>query len=410
MTEDSRTDVGSDEYEPWMYPEPIQDLEAWVQDNWEWFDPIHAHATIWPDRPYQPDIDILVAGCGSSQAAVFALTNRAATVTAIDTDQAALDHAQSLKDTYGLSNLELYRLPIDEAGTLRRDFDLIVSTGALNTLRKPAAGMKALGGCLREHGALGVMLYAKYGRIGIEMLQSAFSGLGLGPNEASVEKVRETISALPSEHPVQNFFKIAPASAQSDVALANVFLRGRERSFTVAECIDLVDSAGLVFQGWLLNAPYYPHDWFRPGSAMDRAINAMPDTELWSVVESLHVLNASHFFLACRPDRPKKSYIVDFSPADSLDYVPLMRMRCGIDGQEIFRPNWRTGITPAQSSFVRRIDGDLTIREIVEQVMQSGELPRASKIELEEFGCKFFEALWRLDFIAISLAAPGQVG
>ena len=410
MTEDSRIDVGSDEYAPWLYPEPIQDLEAWVQNNWEWFDPVHAHATIWPDRPYRPDLDILVAGCGSSQAAVFALTNRDATVTAIDTDQAALDHAQSLKDTYGLSNLELHRLPIDEAGTLRRDFDLIVSTGALNTIPKPAAGMKALGGCLREDGALGVMLYAKYGRIGIEMLQSAFHDLGLGPNEASVEMVRETISALPLEHPVQNFFKIAPASAQSDVALANVFLRGRERSFTVDECIDLVDSAGLVFQGWLLNAPYYPHDWFRPGSAMDRAINAMPDTELWSVVESLHVLNASHFFLACRPDRPKKSYIVDFSPADSLDYVPLMRMRCGIDGQEIFRPNWRTGITPAQSSFIRRIDGGYTIREIVEQVSQSGELPRASKVELQEFCCKFFEALWRLDFIAISLAAPGQFG
>ena len=410
MTEDSRTDVGSGEYEPWMYPEPIEDLEAWVENNWEWFDPVHAHAIIWPDRPYRPDLDILIAGCGTSQAAVFALTNRAATVTAIDTDQAALDYAQSLKDKYGLSNLELYRLPVEEAGTLRRDFDLIVSTGALNGLKKPKAAMEALGGCLRRDGALGVMLYAKYGRIGIEMLQSAFSGLGLQPNEASVQKVRETISALPLEHPVQNFFKIAPVSAQSDVALANVFLRGRERSFTVDECIDLVDAAGLAFQGWLLNAPYYPHDWFRPGSAMDRAINALPDNKLGPVVESLHVLNASHFFLACRSDRPKKSYTIDFSPADSPDYVPLMRMRCGVDGQEIFRPNWRTGITPAQLSFVKRVDGGNTIREIAEQVAESGELPRATKIELEEFGAKFFEALWRLDFIAISLKAPSQRG
>ena len=117
--------------------------------------------------------------------------------------------------------------------------------------------MKALKGCLRRDGALGVTLDAKYGRMGIEMLQSAFRNLGMGQDHASVQMVKEVITALPTEHPVHNYFKIAPVSAQSDAALADTFLHGPERNYSVDECIDLVTSAGLAFQGWFIKAPDY---------------------------------------------------------------------------------------------------------------------------------------------------------
>lgn len=344
----------------------------------------------------------MVAGCGANQAAVFAFTNRAAKVVAVDTSQPALDHQQFLKDKYGLWNLELHQLRLQEVRKLRRDFDLIVTTGVLHHLPDAAAGMRALGACLRPDGALGVMLNAKYGRIGIEMLQLAFRNIGLGPDDESVQKVREIISALPPEHPVHNYFKMAPVSAQTDAALASVFLNGHERSFTVDESLDLVDSAGLVFQGWLINAPYYPHDWFSPGGSLDRAMNALPEAKLWSVIEELHVLNACHYFIACRPDRPKKSYKIDFSAADALDYVPRMRMRCGLDGEEIYRPNWRTALTPAQFQFVQQVDGRRTIRQIAKSLAQSKGAPRTNAAELEEFGRKLFESLWRLDFVAMT--------
>lgn len=410
MTQDLRTELFVPRYASWRYPEPIQDLEAWTEDNWDWFDPFHAHPVLWPDREYKDNLDILVAGCGANQAAVFAFTNRAAKVVAVDISQPALDHGQFLKDKYGLWNLELHQLRLEEVRKLRRDFDLIVATGVLHHLPDVAAGMKALGACLRPDGALGVMLNAKYGRIGIEMLQLAFSNLGLGPDDESVQKVREIISALPPEHPVHNYFKMAPVSAQTDAALASVFLNGHERSFTVDESFDLVDSAGLVFQGWLINAPYYPHDWFSPGGSLDRAMNTLPEAKLWSVIEELHVLNACHYFIACRPDRPEKSYKVDFSAADALDYVPRMRMRCGLDGEEIYRPNWRTGLTPAQFQFVQEVDGRRTIRQIAKRLAQSKGSPRASAAELEEFGRKLFESLWRLDFVAMTRNAKPADG
>lgn len=399
MNEDPNTDTGSRRYE--RYPEPIRDLEAWTESNWEWFDPAHAHSTLWPDRDYRPDLDILIAGSGTNQAAVFAYTNRSANVVAVDISQSSLNHLQYLKDKHELWNLELHRLPIEEVSTLRRNFDLIVSTDVLHLLPDPVAGMKALQGCLRRDGVVGVMLHAKYGRMGIEMLQSAFRDLRIGQDDAAVQMVKEVITALPTEHPVHNYFKVAPVSAQSDAALADTFLNGPERNYSVDECIDLVTSAGLAFQGWFIKAPYYSHDWFRPGSSLQQAVGALPEAELWSVVERLHVMNASHFFMACRSDRPKESYEINFSTPECLEYVPKLRMRCGMEGQEIFRPNWRTTVTPAQIRFLQHVDGRCTIRQIADRLAKSGEPLGVG--DLEEFGRRLFESLWLLDFAAMTL-------
>ena len=50
----------------WTYPEPIQNLETFLANNWQWFDPSHAHRILWPDRPQNPELDILIAGCGAT--------------------------------------------------------------------------------------------------------------------------------------------------------------------------------------------------------------------------------------------------------------------------------------------------------------------------------------------------------
>jgi hypothetical protein len=112
--------------------------------------------------------------------------------------------------------------------------------------------------------------------------------------------------------------------------------------------------------------------------------------------------------MACRPDRPKESYTIDFSTEDSLDYVPLFRLRCGLSGTEIFRPDWRTSLNAAQLPFVQHIDGRRTIREITARVAQGGETQRANVADLENSGRKLFQSLWRLDFLAMGLNADSH--
>jgi hypothetical protein len=236
------------------------------------------------------------------------------------------------------------------------------------------------------------------------MLQSVFRELGLRQDDASVEMVRETMSLLPADHPVQSYLKMEGGELRYDGAVVDTFLHGRDRSYTVDDCIDLVTAAGLVFQGWLLNAAYYPHDWFAPGTELNRAVNALPERELWSVMERINTFGACHFFMACRPERPKESYTIDFSTQDCLDYVPQMRMRCGLSGGEIYRPDWRIELSRTQLPFVQDVDGRRTIRAIVERVAHGPELRRAASTDLETFARRLFQSLWRLDFLAMALA------
>ncbi|MDT5170203.1 MAG: hypothetical protein QOD02_3534 [Mycobacterium sp.] len=109
---DPRDDVVARQYQRWVYPPPIHDLDEWNATNFDWMDPVHAHRIYWPDREYPADLDILVAGCGANQAAYFAFTNPSAKIVAIDVSQPSLDHLQYLKDKHGLRNVELHLLPI----------------------------------------------------------------------------------------------------------------------------------------------------------------------------------------------------------------------------------------------------------------------------------------------------------
>ena len=402
MTDDPRAGAMARQYSRWGYPPPIEDLEGWLQTNWEWFDPSHSHRIFWPDRDYEPDLDILVAGCGTNQAAVFAFTNRDARVVAIDISQSSLDHQRHLKDKYGLGNLTVHHLPVEEAPTLGLDFDLVVSTGVLHHLEDPSAGMSALAACARRDAALGVMVYAKYGRLGVEMLASVFRDLGLPQSDSSIAVVQEALALVPEKHPVRTYLALA-RDLNSDAGIVDTFLHSRERSYTVGECLDLVSSAGLVFQSWLFNAPYHLHDLSVPHTEMSSALRALPAPLHWSVMERLYPSNACHFFIACRPERPKATYAIDFSSDAFLDYVPELRKGCGLSGSELFRSDWRTLLDPAQLAFVQHVDGSRPIREIAVAVGGTQPFARTSLAERERFGHELFRALWRRDLLAMAL-------
>ena len=404
MTDSPRADVVAQQYQKWQYPEPIQNLETWLTNNWQWFDPSHAHRVLWPDRPYEPDMDILIAGCGTNQAAVFAYTNRAAKVVAVDVSEPSLDHNRYLRDKYGLKNLELHLLPVEEVPTLDQQFDLIVSTGVLHHLAEPEVGMRALGECLRTDGVAAIMLYARYGRAGVELMQAIFRELGLRQDEESLKMVKKAVASLASTHPLQSYISIAP-DLRFDAGMVDTFLHGRDRSYTVGDCIDLVTSAGLVFGDWLLKTSYYPPTLTDPDNEFYSAINGLPEPAMWAAMERIKTLNACHFFTACRPERPESSYRVDFSAPAALDYVPLMRLRCGIRGQEIYRPGWTLRLDPTHLALAQAVDGERSIREITDRVAASGVLAREDQQNVADIALDLFEGLWRMDFIAVDLSA-----
>jgi len=168
-----------------------------------------------------------------------------------------------------------------------------------------------------------------------------------------------------STRPIQSYLKIA-YDQRDDAALVDTFLHHRARSYTVDECLDFVAAAGL-----------------------QPAVDALPENKIWSVMERVQTLNGCHFFMACRPERPKSSYVIDFSAPEAFDYVPLMRLRRGVDGDEAFWPAGRVRLNPTQLAFMRGVDDHRRIRAIA--------------ADLESFGRNLFRSLWRLDLVAVAL-------
>ena len=404
MSTDPLGDAVSRQYETWVYPAPIQDLQAWLQGSWQWFDPSHAHRLMWPDRDYRPDMDILVAGCGTNQAAVIAFTNPSARVVAIDVSAASLDHHRWLKDRYALDNLELHRLPIEEVASLGQDFDLIITTGVLHHMADPAGGMRALAECLRVDGVLAVMLYANYGRIGVHMMQSVFKDLGLAQDERSLAVVRDAIAQLGPLHPLASYLQIAP-DLGDDAGLVDTFLHGREQAYSIDECRELVASAGLAFQDLFLKSSYYPPS--PPAGEFMSSVAALPREQQWSIMQRINASNACHYFLACRPDRPVESYTIDVDSPDFLACVPGFRKGCGLTGTVVHRHDWQRELSPLQAALAEGIDDRRSIAEIAEAVASSGAFARSDIAEVRTVAVETFRSLWQQDFLAMGIRPVG---
>ena len=401
MEFDPLGDVVSRQYQQWMYPAPILDIPNWLQGNWQWFDPSHCHTLFWPDRGYQQGLDILVAGCGTNQAAVIAYTNPTAHVVAIDVSDVSLAHHRHLATAHSLANLELHRLPIERVGELDRDFDLVISTGVLHHMANPDEGMSALAACLKADGVLAVMLYATYGRLGVQMMQSAFRDLGLTQDEPSIALVRDAIAHIEPGHPLETYLDIA-FDLGDDAGLVDTFLHGRERTFTIDECRELVSSAGLVFQDLFLKAPYYPPR--NTTSAFLASVAGLPDEQQWSIMERLNPRNACHYFLACRTERPVNSYAIDFSSNRANDYAPSLRLACRLEHQTIYRFNWQLHLDPVQAALVSRADGHTAISQVVQSVLTDAAFPHLDDAQLAAVAVDTFQMLWQLDFMAMGIS------
>src|SRR5271156_4910812 len=87
---------------------------------------------------------ILVAGCGTSQAAKVALREPDARVVAIDISSTSLGHLRVLQRKYALDNLEVRQLSLLDVASLERNFDQIICTGVLHHLPDPDQGLRSL--------------------------------------------------------------------------------------------------------------------------------------------------------------------------------------------------------------------------------------------------------------------------
>jgi len=360
------------QYERWLYPAPANDLrDPAVAQYVQSYGTLEGIAPIyWPAGLNRDDLDVLVAGCGTMAAACYALLNPKCRVTGVDISQAALAHEQRLKAHHQLDNLTLLHCPIEQAGSLGKTFDFIACQGVLHHMPDPPAGLRALRDVLRTDGVIAIMLYAKYGRTGVYMLQDLFRTIGVEQTTEGVAVVRETLANLPSDHPVQIYMRHA-TDLSSDAGLVDTFLHRRDKCYSAADCISLVNDADLVFQGWDQNFFYYPEGVFQRAPALQQRIAPLPDEKIWEAMDLAFGAKGVHYFHACRRDRDASAYRIPWNSPRLLDCIPTGRAQLGQVRDPSGQTNWalaQPNLPPVlvdhpTAAMFSHFDGRRTLRE-----------------------------------------------
>lgn len=381
-----------DFYTDHPYPPPVENLDR-ARDEWQDENRHRAeYHLFWPDKKYRADLDILVAGCGTWQAAKYALCHPAARVTGIDVSTTSLDHTERLRKKYDLTNLETRRLPIESAAELGRRFDLIICTGVLHHLADPDEGLAALRSVLAPDGAIYLMLYAPYGRTGVYLLQEYCRRLGIGTSASEIDDLASVVEALPPTHPLATLLRGSRDALNAD-ALADALLNPRDRSFSVPQVFEFLDRNGLYFGRWYWQAPYLPQCGAISATPHAPRLAQLPQREEYAALELWRGTMTTHSFIAYL-DRGSFSFAGDRWHG----YVPI-RLPHTICVQERLPPG-KAGVllnrshpfhdllvflSPEEKRVFDQIDGSLSIAKIIKEVGASFDAP------------SFFHKLWSYD-------------
>lgn len=381
------------QYEAFAYPQPFADLKAEIAKGYyQVGDPSLYGPVLWPRGRPEGTLKILVAGCGTVQAAYAAYMNPDDDLVGIDLSEASLAHERFLQEKHGLSNMKLFKGDLLEVPSLGEKFDVILCTGVLHHMADPAAGLGALREVLASGGVMVLMLYGATVRTGVYMLQDAFRRIRIQQTDEGVAQVRQILEELPARHYAQDYIRAA-AELKEDAAVVDTFLHPQDRAYTVPQLLELVEGVGLEFQNWVDNFPYWRNGGWGPDSAVAAAVDTLETGDHWAAVEMLGLAAGIHMFTVRHTG---DAVHVDFERDDWREFVP----------------HWSPGLTRTGAGSFQRGSFDLKCSELEQFVIDGAEgtrtigqiigVPALNNVP-DEFGRRYFEHLWKLGHIMIAL-------
>ncbi len=385
-------------YERYPYPRPVDNLDDYRA---RWQDRSRRRADFhlfWPATEFEVERHILVAGCGTSQAAKHALRWPNAKVTGIDFSATSVRCTEDLKHKHNLANLEVRQLPIERVGELGKSFDQIVCTGVLHHLDDPVTALHALRNVLAPEGAMHLMVYAPYGRAGVYMLQEFCRLTGVPASDDGIRSLIAALEELPARHPLARLLRDAP-DFRREGALADALLHPQDRAYSVPQLFEFLEGAALRFGRWVRQAPYSPHCGLMASLPQAAQIAALRPRDQAAAAELFRGTMTTHSVVAYRDDGPAQP--VSFSGDAWLDYVPIRlpdtlciqeRLPPGAAAVLINRAHTHTDIYLPIDAQEKRlfdsVDGERRIGDIVGD-------------EHRDLGRALFEKLWWYDQVVI---------
>lgn len=394
------------------YPPPVENLDrardAWQDENRRRSE----YHLFWPGRPYRADIDILVAGCGTWQAAKYALCHPEARVVGIDVSTTSLAETGRLKSKYDLKNLKTEQLPIEDVEQLGQTFDLIICTGVLHHLADPDTGLTALRQVLRADGAMYLMVYATYGRAGIYQLQDYCRRLGIGTSAREIDDLCVVVEALPQQHPLVTLLRASRDALNAD-ALADALLNPRDRSYSVPQLFEMIEGNGLRPVRWYWQAPYLPRCGAIATTPHAERLASLAHAEQFAAMELLRGTMTTHSIILSRDDAPDDAAKVSFDTDDWLRYVPV-RLPTTICVEERL-PAGATGVLLNRShsfhDLIIVIDAEeKKLFDLIDSCRSTAQIYEAAGVKLGVTSTRaFFEKLWLYDQVVFDTTESTRI-
>jgi SAM-dependent methyltransferase len=313
----------------------------------------------------------------------------------------SLRHTRDLQQKYGLQNLELHHLTIENVHELGQTFDQIVCTGVLHHLSDPDRGLSALRGVLRPQGAMQLMVYAPYGRAGIYMMQEYCRLLGIAASPQELLDLGVVVEALPRDHPLAGVMRGAKDFRHPD-ALADALLHPQDRAYSVPQLYAWLERCGLAFARWVSQAPYLPQCGAVAKTKHAARLAALPAPLQHAAVELFRGTMVRHSFIAYRTDRVGEEHPITFDERCN-GYVPIgvpwtvcvrERLPPGSVAVLINRAHPFTDLVLSVDAFENQlltgIDGQRTVAQILSLTKVEVGANRRRALD-------FFERLWQYD-------------
>jgi SAM-dependent methyltransferase len=243
-----------EQYEALPYPprdpedEKTRIIRTWLDDL-----AMINHYCFAGKQSFRDRFRVLVAGGGTGDSTIFLaeqLRHTDAEIVHLDISHAATELARRRAEVRGLKNISwviesLLALPELDLGK----FDYINCLGVLHHLDDPDAGLRALRAVCAESGALGIMVYAQYGRTGVYQMQDALRKINEGVSDAGA-RLANARDVLANAPPTNWFLRgddlFVDHKTWGDSGVYDLLLHSRDRAYTVAELYEwIADRHGL---------------------------------------------------------------------------------------------------------------------------------------------------------------------
>ena len=308
------------QYTDFPYPEPVDDMPSMIKRGYRQGSfPEDIWPKLFPEKEYNGNLNVLIAGCGTNQAIAHALAFPNSKHYAIDVSEQSLKHVSNSIKKYGIKNLEIEKKDISELKN-KDEFDYVTSTGVIHHTENPQISLTKLVEATKDDGALFIMVYGSYLRMGLYYLQDAFRYLNLRPNGESIKVAKQLIELLPENHYVHNYIReadnqIGTRDLTFDAGFVDTFFNARDVAYDLFDLKRLIEHAGAYFQCWEDNSFYYrPLFNFPEGGGLQKTYKSLNPWELADFTQKMN------------PNSGKLSFTLRKSPRRQYAYFDILEI------------------------------------------------------------------------------------